>query len=144
MFSLNWYPHDLRVSELFRGYYQWTSFSCNFWLQVGAFLTWVVFIIPHLDFVHQWSITSLYLLISHLLQMAGSERNHTGSFSQCLHPDFLKQWDSIWGKRKSQSLPTSATRVVSQSFSCPPDFRHQNQTPAHMHQSPPGGATDLK
>ena len=95
-------------------------FSFATWPQEGTFLTCQVFI--ELDFIHQWYITSLCLLISsHLLQMAGSERNHTGSFSQMPMSRLLETMRQPLGekrkKKKRQSLPTSATTVVSQPFS---------------------------
>lgn len=37
-----------------------------------------------------------------------------------------------------QPLPMFAKRVVSQLFSCPLDFQHQSQAPAHTYQRSPG------
>ena len=95
------------------------QFSLATWPQEGTFLTCQVFI--DWDFIHQWYIASLCLLISsHLLQMAGSERNHTGSFSQMPMSRLLETIRQPLGekrKKKTQSLPTSATTVVSQPFS---------------------------
>lgn len=81
------------------------QFSFATWPQEGTFLTCQVFI--DWDFIHQWYITSLCLLISsHLLQMAGSERNHTGSFSQMPMSRLLETMRQPLGeKRKKKDNP---------------------------------------
>ena len=77
------------------------QFSPATWPQEGTFLTCQVFI--DLDFIHQWYITSLRLLISsHLLQMAGSERNHTGSFSQMPMSRLLETKRQPLGEKKKK------------------------------------------
>ena len=81
------------------------QFSPATWPQEGTFLTCQV--LRDLDFIHQWYITSLCLLISsHLLQMAGSERNHTGSFYQMPMSRLLETMRQPLGeKRKKKDNP---------------------------------------
>ena len=77
------------------------QFSFATWPQEGTFLTCQVFV--ELDFIHQWYITSLCLLISsHLLQMAGSERNHTGSFSQMPMSRLLETMRQPLGEKRKK------------------------------------------
>lgn len=96
---------------------------------------WVAFIIP--VFVHQWHITSLCLeFFPPLAEGRLSEKPpwlFLPSLSETMRQHLQKEEGG--GGRKAQChLPLmSATRVVSQLFSCPLDFRHQNLTPSGLH-----------